>query len=416
MRLTGLFSARESMIAQGQAIAQISDNISNSNTTGYKSTRTEFSDVYASGPGELYGEPLPVGNGVGVTDERTLVDKQGSIDFTDRSLDSAVDGRGFFTVTDGTSTYYTRNGVFNIDTSGNLVTEDGNQVMGFTAASPTTPVALNAGQTTLSAVATSTVKISGNANASAAISPLPAAGSTFAQLNAAADFNSPVTVIDSLGQSHDIGLYFIKTAANTYTIQAYADAKDTGGTAGTPALIGSSTVAFGPTGTQPTGAATNLAINAAWNNGANAQAATVDLSALTQFAAPSALSAVSSDGSKSGSVTGYQISDDGSVKALFDTGGTSTIGTLALTTFTNPYGLDRVGSNKFSATSESGAGTVDKPGAKGRGKTRGGALENSTTDPANEFVDLIRYQRAYQAGSQIIQTYSQLLDRTIQIG
>lgn len=417
MRLTGLFSARESMISEGQAIAQISDNISNSNTTGYKATRTEFSDVFASGQGELYGEPLPVGNGVAVADERTLVDKQGAIDFTDRSLDVAVDGRGFFTLTDGTSTFYSRNGVFNVDPSGNLINEDGDKVMGFTAASPTTPVALVAGATSLAASPTTTITVTGNANASAAtLAALPAAGSTFANLNAAADFTTPITVIDSLGQSHDIGLYFFKTNTNTYTVQAYVDAGETGGTAGTPAQVGTATVAFGANGTQAAGAATNLAVNAAWNNGASAQAATVDLTGLTQFSAPSALNSVTSNGSKAGSVTGYEVLDDGTVNATFDTGGKTTLGTLALTTFTNPYGLDRVGSNKFSATSQSGTGTVDKPGLKGRGATRGGALENSTVDPANEFVDLIRYQRAYQAGSQIIQTYSQLLDRTIQIG
>ncbi len=158
-----------------------------------------------------------------------------------------------------------------------------------------------------------------------------------------------------------------------------------------------------------------MTINAAWGNGANAQATTVDLSGLTGFAAPSNLSGLESDGSAAGSISGCEIEKNGTLNVLFSTGGKISAGTIALSTFRNAGELQRVGSTKLAESSASGKPTVGRPQSDGRGSTVGGALENSTVDPTGEFVDMIRFQRAYQAGSQVIQTYSQLLNTTIQI-
>ncbi len=159
--------ARESLITHGQAIAQISTILPMPTPTGFKAVRTEFEDLFAEGSGGLFGAPIPVGNGSAVDKERILQDKQGSLDFTDRSLDVAIDGGGFFQTTNGTDTFYTRAGIFTVNSDGEIVTAEGDQLMGFTETSPTAPVALSVAGSTLSAQATSTVTIRGNANTTA---------------------------------------------------------------------------------------------------------------------------------------------------------------------------------------------------------------------------------------------------------
>jgi len=416
MRLTGLLAGREAMISEGAALATVADNISNLNTTGFKSGRTEFSNILAASEGSLYGNSDDPGNGSEVQNVQVRHDKQGTFDFTDRSLDLAIDGNGLFVVSDGTSQFYTRAGNFQVDKDGNFVTEDGKQVMGFTTASPTTPVALTVTGVSGQATATSTVSLAGNLDSSTAVRALPAATS-FTTLSQGADFVSPITVIDSLGAQHDISLYFFHdTAPLGFTIQAYVDGGEvTGGTAGTPSLVGTGTVNFQATGTQATGAAATMTLNGTWLNGATPTAATVDLSGLTGFASKSNLSKVTLDGNRAGTPIGYQVDEDGSFNVTLDNGDNIRVGQVALATFPSIQGLERAGDNYFRAGDTAGTPTIGAPGSAGHGDIVGGALEGSNVDPASEFVDLVRYQRAYQAGSQVVTTMSELLSTTLQL-
>src|SRR5689334_18599800 len=118
MRLTGLFTGREALISEGGAIANVADNLANLNTTAFKSGRSEFANLLAASEGSLYGSELDPGNGAQINAVTTRFDKQGTFDFTDRALDAAIDGKGFFVASDGTDNFYTRAGNFGVDPNG----------------------------------------------------------------------------------------------------------------------------------------------------------------------------------------------------------------------------------------------------------------------------------------------------------
>ncbi len=414
MRLTGLFTGRETLISEGQAIANVADNLANLNTTGFKGGRSEFANLLADSEGSLYSTALDPGNGAKIENVQTRFDQQGTFDFTDRSLDAAIDGKGFFVATDGTDNFYTRAGNFGVDENGNLVTEGDLQLLGFTTASPEAPVVLNTAGISGAATPSANASIGGNLNSAAPINPEPAPTS-FLALSEASDFVSPLTVIDSLGQTHDISLYFFHTANLTYTVSAYVDGAEVGGTEGAPAAVGTSVITFGSDGKQPEGAGATMLMNAPWVNGASASAVTLDLGQLTDFATPSALSKVDVDGNKAGTPTGYEILNDGTFNVTLDTGDRVKVGNLILATFPNVQGLEKLGKNLYREGDEAGDVTFGTPTTKALGSLVGGALENSNVDPASEFIDLIRYQRAYQAGAQIVTTMSELLNTTIQL-
>ncbi len=413
--LSSLIVGRESLLTHGTAMSVVADNLANSNTPGFKTQRAEFSHLLTEGLGSLFGSPMNAGEGVILSDIKDI-HTQGPIDFTDRSLDVAVSGEGFFILNDGTDTYYTRAGNFSTNGTGNVVASSGENVMGFTTASPTTLVPLNTTSVTQSATPTTTVGLTGNLDAtSPPVLTVPANPATYAELTPFASFQSSVAVIDSLGVTHDVGLYFFRTGPGTWTAQAYVDSGDVSEIPGAPTSLGETQITFSETGTQPPDAAVTLALSPAWANGAAAGSITVDLSDLTGFGSPSNFNTVTTDGNAAGSVSGVQIEENGNVVALLDNGSSISVGTIALATFPNTGGLDKVGDNRFRETTDSGAPVVGNPETSGRGSTLGGALELSTVDPANEFVNIISYQRAYQAGSQVISTASELLNTTIQI-
>lgn len=414
MRLTGLFAGRESVISHGVAISTVADDIANLNTTGFKSQRIDFADLFGQGQGMLYGNPSAPGNGVSAADKKILHNIQGTIDTTGRDLDFAVDGPGFFMLTDGSNTFYTRAGNFVTNSEGNITNLDGYQLLGkATADGPLIPLNVNA--VTGGATPTTTVAMSGNLDGGAVDSPPPANPATFAELNAGAQLKSTLVVIDSLGASHDVAVYFHKTGNLTYAVNAYVDAGETGGVAGAPQLLGSSTITFGGDGVIPEGGAPPMAINATWSNGAAASAITADFSGFTGFASRSSLKSVAANGVRNGEIKGYELASNGQFNAILDNGETISVGQLVLAKFNNPDSLQRRGSTIFAEGPDTSEASVGFPGESGRGAVRGAALEASTVDAAGEFVDLIRFQRGYQSGSQVISTISRLLEQTIQI-
>ena len=413
----GLDAGRGSLMAHGTAIGAVSDNLSNANTPGYKSERADFSDIFAQSQGSLFGSPTPVGGGTSIGSISVSHDKQGSVESTARELDFSVQGTGMFVLSNGTQQFYSRNGTFFTDTSGNLVNGDGLTVMGFTATSPTTPVALNVGNVAAAPVATDTVNISANLDASSPQpTPAVAAPASFTELSAASNFSSIVRVYDSLGKPHEISLHYFHTGASTWDVQAFVDGSETGGPAGTPVNVGTGTITFDANGAVPTGTTVTATINAPWSNGAAASAVTVDLSKFTGYASPSAVTTQSSNGHGTGDVQGYELQDDGSLMASLSNGTSVEVGTVALADFINPDGLTRAGDTLFMDTDGSaGKVIIGSPNAAGLGTTSNFSLESSNVDTANEFVGLIQYQRGYQAGSKVITTIDDLISSTLQL-
>ena len=414
MRLTSLFSSRESLISEGTAIATVADNLANQNTPGFKQNRTEFSDLLADSVGSLYGSEINPGNGVKPGDQRTIHQQQGTIEATGRDLDFAISGRGHFIIGSAAEPFYTRAGNFELSPDGEIVTISGENLLGFTEASPTTLVPLTTAGVVGTAAASTTGSLEGNLDASTALTQLPAGAATFREINAASSFTTPISLVDSLGTRHEISLSFFHTGPGQWTAAAYVDAGEVGGTPGTPAQIGTTTMTFDGNGAQAA-AETLLNLTPAWSNGAAASNVAVNIGPLTQFSGGSALSAISVDGNGLGSLTGFDLQPDGGIFAVLDNGESVQIGTVATAIFQNTDGLDRVGNNMFQTNGEEGETMIGPPTEEGRGSVSNGGLESSTVDAAGQFVDLIRYQRAYQAGSQVISTVSELLNVTINI-
>lgn len=420
--LTGLYIGRESLMSHGAAIAVTADNISNVNTTAYKNKRGEFATLLAEGQGNIYSSPLPSSSGVSVDDVYTIHDQQGPIEQTERPLDVAIDGSGFFLVKDGpateaadnSNTHYTRAGVFTADQDGYVVDPDGEYLLGYTAQSPDTPVPINAKATEGVAVPTTTVTVGGNLSAQAPVLTEAPDTTTFASINAASAFSSSIRVIDSLGVAHEVGLQFFHTAAGSWTAAAFVDGADVGGTAGTPTQLGSTTISFDPTGVQGTGAATTISISPTWANGGNSTA-TVDLSNMTQLGASSQITSQTGDGRPAGSVVGFRVERDGTLLAILDNEEEFSIATIPLAKFVNPNGLRAAGDNKYVYEDEAGDKKIGVPDTEGRGFLRGNSLERSAVDLSKQFVNIIQLQRGYQAGSQVISTVNDMLNTTIQM-
>ncbi len=415
MRLiSGLSVGRESLMSNGSAITAVADNLANSNTPGHKAQRPEFQDIFAENVGTLYGSPLNSGSGTKVQN-LTTIQSQGPIQPTGRELDVGIQGGGYFVVQNGTDVFYTRAGNFQTNSEGQLVTQDGAQVMGFTSASPTTAVALAVNQVGQTATPTTAVSISGNIDATKPTGTGIPANPTYKDLNESSAFRTSVQTFDSLGQGHDVTLHFFKTGQLSWDVQAYVDSKDTTGTAGTPVAVGAkSTITFDGNGLQ-TEAGKTITIQPAWGGGAAAGNITVDLSGVSGFASNSYIGSVTANGNSAGAVVGTTIDSAGKVYAVLDNTERVEVGTLSLAIFQNTQGLERVGDNKYRTTSDSGDATLGAATVNGRGSITPGALEISNVDTASQFIDVIRYQRGYQAGSQIIKTISDLLNSTIQI-
>ena len=439
--INGLFAGRSGISSHGAAIAVIGDNISNSSTPGYKTSRAEFEDLMAGG--QTAGKVIGSGS---QTSAVSTIFEQGTLEFTGRPLDLAIDGNGYFVVAQGTQRFYSRAGNFKIDSSGYIVNQNGLFVQGFQANGSGALSALNVNNVSQASVATNTLTVSGNVDASATIltngaADIPAvsvAGSagaqsatTYANLNAAAEFSTTVDVFDSLGAGHTVTFFYFHTAANTYVVRGYVNSEDVDAAAGPPSGLprlvaisnavganGSITMNFNGSGGRtnpPTAAVPDLAASIAWNNGSTASAIAMNMDPFTQFASASNVRSISQDGQGVGAVSKLSIEKNGDVFAILTNGQTAIIGTVAMANFANPEGLTRVGQQLLQQSPQSGEPVIGRPQSGTLGRVQSGSTELSTVDIANEFVKLITVQRGFQANSRIITTINQLLNEIIQL-
>jgi len=207
-------------------------------------------------------------------------------------------------------------------------------------------------------------------------------------------------------------MYMFHTGNGTWEARAYVDGAEVGQTEGTPVQVGSGTITFDAQGHVSSGG--NMQITANWAVGGNTST-TVDMSKFTGYALGSAFTSITSDGVVAGTAVGFSFGSDGSLVALLSNGNTTSLGTLALASFRNPNGLERVGDNRFAIGMTSGEAIISTPTQNGLGNIAANSLENSNVDLATQFIDMVRIQRGYQAGSQVITTISDVIATTIQI-
>ncbi len=399
------------LYASSAALQSISNNLANMNTDGYKAQSSVFSDVFYQNYGTS-GSGNPIQTGLGVQVAGTTSDlSNGALSATGISSNLALNGSGYFVVqSTGGSLNYTRSGDFTTNTSGQLVTTDGQTVMGYSATggvinanSALQPLNVGAGTTT-PANPTTNFSLTTNLNSGAAV------GDTF---------NSPLSVYDSLGAAHDLTITYTKTGNNTWNYNANVPSTDIQGGTGTTTSVGSGTLTFDSTGTlvSPTGSV-SLSIGPL-SNGAASLHPTWSLSygsgnsLLTQTASTASNSAKSQDGFAAGTLSSFAVLTDGTIQATFTNGQNRSIGQVALASFANPEGLSMSGNNLYNITSASGAPVVGVAGTGGRGTIVGSSVEASNVDVAKEFAQLIVAQRSYEANAKAITAFDQVEQATI---
>jgi flagellar hook protein FlgE len=395
--LTGLNAANEDL-------SVTSNNLANVATVGFKGSRTEFADLFAS----TQQGAIATGNGVAVS-EIAQQFTQGNIQTTGNTLDMAVSGDGFFVVSKNGALNYTRDGEFQLNSSGEVVNSQG---LALQAYPPLANGGFNTGglanislNTSLSQPqATSTAQITANLSASA--TPPPDAPFSATDPNSYNNTTS-LTTYDSLGAAHTASLYFINTAPNAWQVQLTVD----GTAVGAP-----QTLDYSQTGalTAPAnGKVTFPAYTPA--TGAQAMNMTFDFSQTTQYGGNFSVSAVQQNGFTTGQLTGINVDQTGVVQAQFTNGRSINLGQLALANFENPQGLQQLGNATWAPTNASGAAVNGVAGNSGFGSIQSGSLEESNVDTTAALVDMITAQRDFQANSEMIKTEDQVTQSIINI-
>ncbi len=413
------------LMAEGQALGVVGDNIANSSTVGFKAQRAIFED--------MLGRSIN-GTGAGAGVRMSAVQQlftQGALSNTGVSTDLSLSGDGFFVVggtVDGVpGNYYTRAGQFSIDRDGFLANPQGMKLQGSKANGDGTfspdVSAINIPTTALAPKPSSKMDVAANLDASAAVPALP-----FDVTNPAAtsNFSTAMSVYDSLGKNHQLTVYFAKTASNTWDYHVVVDGGQlAGGTPGTNTEIGKGSLAFNTSGALQTLTPTvPIAVN--FLNAAPGQAIAVNLGSalgaggkgtdgVTQYAAPSSVSSQTADGYASGDLAGVTVDSAGIVRGTYSNGQKVAMGQVAIAKFRANEGLGRAGQNLWTETSASGQAALAAAGAGGRGVTTAGTLEQSNVDIAEQFVGMITHQRAFQANSKTITTADEMLQELVNL-
>jgi flagellar hook protein FlgE len=405
----GSFStALSGLSADSVALNTIGNNLANLNTTAFKKQTTNFEDLFYQQIGENgANDALQVGVGTKVASTSTSY-LQGSINPTGVTQDMALSGDGFFVVQQGGVQSLTRAGDFQLDSSGNLITSEGENVMGYSAvngvisgSSSLSPLNLPTGSTE-SAKATQNLSLTANLNAGA---------------TDGTPFTTPdIQVYDSLGQTHQLTVTFTKTAANTWDYSVALPAGDYTGTATNT----TGTLTFDSSGnlTSPTGTlsaigfpglpngASDLSIN--WNLDDASGKPT-----LSQTTGASAANGSNQDGFTSGVYQDFGVDANGVITASYSNGQTQVVGQVAVATVANEQGLTVTGNNNYMTTSASGQANIGIAGTGSRGTITDSALELSNVDISSEFADLIVAQRAFEANSKTVTTFDTVTQDTL---
>jgi len=426
---SALYAGVSGLGAQASAMATVADNITNVNTVGYKGVSAQFQTLVTDGRASSSYSA----GGVSAA-PKALISKQGLLQASSSLTDIGIDGAGFFVVRSGTDANadvaFTRAGSFVPDSQGYLRNAAGYYLQGWpldadgqyvdngnlNTLQPIRPSALTGS-------AQPTTKIALRANLQSTAEPITGAYVTGAMASGALSpqFSRSVEVYDAQGTSHTLTFNFVKTAANEWVAEISGDPADItsiGGTPITDGVLASGTVKFNADGSLDLAGSdpalfANLDIG--WANDAGSTPIRLSLGSddgldgLTQFGSESALLSSTVDGGMLGTVASVEISDSGVVSAIFEDGTSRAIYQLPIATFQNPDGLTRISGNAYQMSQDSGNFAINKPGALGAGTIAAGALEASNVDLAQEFSNMILFQRAYSASSKIITTVDDML-------
>jgi len=402
------------LAAESDALNVIANNLANLNTDGYKDQNVSFSDIFNQLQGVSgNGDPIQVGSGVQVG---AIVSNYTDGTPTSTGIDSnmALQGNGFFAVENAGDSQmsFTRAGNFTVNEQGQLATADGQLVLGYPAvdgkistSAALAPIDVNQ-QNTIPGVATTSFQMTTNLDAGAATG---------------ATLSSPITVYDSLGNTHTLTVQYAKTGTNTWSYSLSVPSADVGGT-GATTQVASGTLTFDSSGNllTPQSPVSGIKI-AGLADGAADMNVSWDLTGsggsaiLTQQAATSGTASTSQNGYGVGTLTGYSVLPDGTVQGQFSNNQTLALGQVAVASFANVQGLQQLGSGNLEATAASGAAVIGTAEAGGNGNIIGGSVEDSNVSLSTEFSNMIVAQQGYEANAKVLTTMDQVVQATIQL-
>jgi flagellar hook protein FlgE len=399
--------ALSGLTAANSALDITSNNIANADTTGFKNSQAQFGTVFSSGAVNL--DTSTGGQGVQlVTSAQQFT--QGDISTTSSPLDMAISGNGFFTMSSSSGYVYTRNGEFQEDQNGNVVSSTGQFLQvypplangGFNtgalqnlnlSTAQSAPVATSGGNVILNLPSNDTAPT---------VTPFdPTNPATYSQ-------STSTTVYDSLGNSYPATLYFTQSATpGTWNVNMTVNGTQVGAT---------QTMKFSSAGALTTPAGGNVTFAGFQPaDGGAAMSMTFNFSKTTQYGTQFGVSSITQNGNTTGQLSTVSVSSSGVVSAVYTNGLSTNLGQLAIANFPNPQGLQQLSDTDWAQTFSSGTVVQGTAGSAGLGTVQASALENSNTDLTTELVNMITEQRAFQANAQVITTADQMSQTVIGI-
>ncbi|BBU61614.1 flagellar hook protein FlgE [Methylosinus sp. C49] len=393
------------MSAQTTALSAVAENISNSSTVGYKEATTHFQTLLTSfngGGGDVDG---------GVSASNVIeVTKSGTTLTTTSATDLAIQGDGFFVVSDAAgNSYLTRAGSFLPDSQGRLVNTAGYYLMGYSssaASAPTDPSGLTAVAIPYGKeIATASTEGSLTANLPSTASTIAAADLPSAN-SASATYSkkTSVTAYDNLGNAVTLDVYFSKTSSNEWEMSVFdaSTATDGGFPYSSGALV-TQTLNFSATdGSITGGSSASIAVP-------NGSTLTLDLSGITQLGSSYSVSNPTINGNAASQVSSVSIAKDGTLSYVLGNGQSVSAYKIPLGTVASPTNLQALSGNTFAVTKESGAAYLGDANSGSMGAIASDQLEGSTVDLATQLSNMIVAQRSFSANSQVFQVASEVM-------
>ncbi|WLG49535.1 flagellar hook protein FlgE [Pseudomonas sp. FP1742] len=430
--LSGLYAANKQLDVTG-------NNIANVATTGFKSSRAEFEDVYSAT--RLGTGSKTIGNGVRLANVSQQF-SQGDVNNTGNVLDMGIQGNGFFILSDNGSLSYTRAGAFKTDAQNFVVDNNGNRLQGYGV--DANGKIINGVLTDLKIDTSSlkpnpTTKVDQTMNLNSAETTPTVAPFSPTDTNS---YNKTIStkVYDSQGNEHTMDQYYVKTGTNAWRVYTYMDGRSPANPATTPPVAITADITFNSDGSintltagagwtktgntlTMTGWVPGAVINAAaipptWGpNGSVAATGGIafNMALTTSYNSPTARTAQYQDGYATGQISSLTIDASGVMTANFSNQQTKAIGQVAVASFANEQGLQPIGGTRWKETFASGVAGVDAPKTGTLGSVVSNSLEESNVNLTNELVDLIKAQSNYQANAKTISTQSTIMQTIIQM-
>jgi flagellar hook protein FlgE len=435
--LSAMWSAVSGMNSNGEALSVIGDNIANMNTTAFKGNRINFGDVLSSSIGGVGGTGMQMGRGSMVNNISALF-TQGTFTSTGNPMDMGIDGNGFFITKDSAGvSFYTRAGNFQIDANGYLTTPGGLKVQGYMSTNMSATfdsTSISAGGMTdvkidpsidtvkMTSKINITINLNATASSQAAAFTADADGNGVANDPKNYNYSSTTTVYDSQGGAHEVTAYYSKTSANTWGVH-YAFSS------GTDAVLNMSsetqTLNFNTNGQLVSDNQTNVNFDfgssvvrpqgIVFDYGKSLSEGGSAIEASTQFVDDFQVLAANQNGNPPGTLRSVNVDKDGYIQATFTNGQSRTIGQIALAKFNAPYALNKMGHNLYTESFQSGQIIVGAPNTAGMGGILSGSLEQSNIDLADQLVQMISSQRAFEANSKTVTTTDEMIQQVINL-